>query len=267
MKRIGYSLASLTSIAVLAFTASIAAAAPAINSAVINERIFNDCPFSVLNTTDNYPASVFISDDADNACTGGANLHNWRLSEDDATEAVFMNADLFRVSAELVIDGPGQGESGLMISPWWSQEVDGRVNVRTTDGEIAMFGGFLPFFNFSSNFGIFYQKGQTIGIELNYEPNSNTALDPGTLECKITYGGNLYTSGPLAFNNNNPNDPPHGFFGIADDSRVGGHLQCLWFPGLNQEINATWSNIQYHPDSKPTATEPATWGRIKTMYR
>lgn len=268
MKRIGYSLACLTGLAALAFTASVAMASPAINSAIVQERIWNDCSGSTLNTTNSYPASIFISDDANDDCTGFANLHNWRFSEDGATAAVFNNADLFRMSAELVIDGPGQGEAALQIAPWWSQEVDGRLNVRTTDGEIAMFGGFLPFFSFSNTFGIFYTKGQTIRIEFNYDPHSNTQGDPATMECKIEYGGNLYTSGILPFNNNNQNDPPqYGFFGIGNDSRAGGVLQCLWFPGVNQEINATWTNIQYHPDAKPTPIESSTWGRIKTMYR
>lgn len=268
MKRIGYSLACLTGLAALALTVSVASAAPAVNSAVINGRIFNDCAGSVLSTTDIYPASIFISDDADDGCGGFANLHNWRFSEDDANPALFANADLFRFSAELVIDGPGQCEAGLQISPWWSQNVEGRLNVRTTDGEIAMFGGVLPFFNFSATYGIFYQKGQTIRIEFNYTPNSNTELDPATLECKLTYGGNLYTSGVLPFSNfNAAEDPIYGSYGIMEMAQAGGHIQCLWFAGLNQEVNATWRNIEYHPDAKPTPTEPSTWGRIKTMYR
>jgi hypothetical protein len=268
MKRIGYSLVCLTSFACVALMATVAAATPGVNSAVFNTRIFNDCPESVLSTTNSYPASIFISDDAADTCTHFANLHNWRFSEDGSNSALFTNADLFRFSADLVIDGPGQAESGLQISPWWSQNVEGRLNVRTTDGEIALFGGFLPFFNFSSTFGIFYQKGQLIHIELNYTPHSNTQADPATLECKIIYGGNQYTSGVLPFNNNNPSDPPqYGFFGIANDAQAGGHIQCLWFPGLNQEIHSTWSNIEFSPDSKPTPATTSSWGRVKTMYR
>ncbi len=273
MKRIGYSLACLTSLAILALTATVASAVPGVNSAIINERIFNDCPNSTLTTNNAYPASIFIGDAPDAQCVidnagAFANLHNWRFSEDGANPALFMNSDLFRFSADLVIDGPGQCESGLQISPWWSPDVEGRLNVRTTDGEIAMFGGFLPFFSFTANYGLFYQKGQTIHIEFNYTPNSNTEADPATLECKITYGGNLYTSGALPFNNNNPNDPPqYGYFGIGNDSQAGGHIQCLWQPGQFQEVNATWSNISFSPDAKPTAAEPTTWGRIKTMYR
>jgi hypothetical protein len=268
MKRIGYSLACLTGIAAVALTASVAAAAPAVNSAVIKERIFNDCGGSTLVTNNGYPAIISISDDAENTCGGFANLHNWRFSENGTDPAIFMNADLFRFSAEMVIDGPGQAEAGLQISPWWSPDVEGRLNVRTTDGEIALFGGVLPFFNFSASYGIFYTKGTPIRIELNYTPNSNTEQDPATLECKLTYNGNLYTSGVLPFGNFNPAEHPiYGSYGIMQQAQAGGHIQCLWFPGQNQEVNATWRNIEYHPDAKPTSAEASTWGRIKTMYR
>lgn len=268
MKRIGYSLVCLTSLACVALTAAVAAATPGVNSAVIKTRIFDDCPGSTLNTANAYPASVYISDDAEDECTKFANLHNWRFSEDGSNPAIFANGDLFRFSADLVIDGPGQCESGLQISPWWSPDVEGRLNVRTTDGEIALFGGVLPFFSFTGTFGIFYNKGQPIHIELNYEPHSNTELDPGTLECKIIYDGNQYTSGVLPFTNYNAaEDPIYHSYGIMEMAQAGGHIQCLWFPGLNQEIHSTWSNIEFSPDAKPTAATNSSWGRVKTMYR
>src|SRR5262249_15125070 len=139
MKRISYF--GLAAMALVAF-ASFVHASPNPNSAVFHTRVFNDCPESVLNTTNTYPANVFISDDAADTCTHFANLHTWRFSTDGANAALFANADVFRFSADLVIDGLGQAESGIQISPWWSQDVEGRINVRTTDGEIAMFGGF-----------------------------------------------------------------------------------------------------------------------------
>lgn len=267
MKRMhGYSL--VCAVALVA-VAAVANASPNPNSAKINTRIFNDCGGSVLSTTNTYPALISISDDANNDCTGFANLHNWRFSEDGgANPAIFANADIFRFGADLVIDGPGHGEAGLQISPWWSPNVEGRLNVRTSDGEIALFGGVLPGFNFSSEFGIFYTKGQPIHIELNYDPNSNTEQDPGTLECKIVYGGQFYTSGIRPFNNFNPVEHPiYGSYGVMELAQAGGHLQPLWFPGANQEINATWRNIQYSPDLKPTPAASSSWGQLKSLYR
>jgi len=266
MKRIRYfGLASMA----LVILASVAhAVTPVPNAAKINARIFNDCPESVLNIVNGFPASIFISDDAADTCHAFANLHNWRFSADGgATPIKFVNGDVFRFSADLVIDGAGQGESGIQISPWFSQDIDGRINVRTTDGEIALFGGFLPFFSFTGTFGVEYVKGTPIHLELNYNPHSNTQADPGTLEAKVDYMGQHYTSGVLPFNNCNPADPPHGCYGIADDAEAGGHLQCLWFPGQDKEIHSTWTNIQFFPDVKPTATSNSSWGRVKTLYR
>ena len=93
----------------------------------------------------------------------------------------------------------GHGEAGLQISPWWSQDVDGRLNVRTTDGEIACFGGRLPFYNFTASHGINYTKGNTIHVEIRYEPNGLSQADPGTIQYTVGYLGQTYSSGVLAF--------------------------------------------------------------------
>ena len=46
---------------------------------------------------------------------------------------------------DVTISDGGEGEGGNGISPWWSQLVDGIFNMRTADGEVACFGGRLPF--------------------------------------------------------------------------------------------------------------------------
>ena len=271
MKRIiYYSLACCMAVAFAAGVVSNAGAvAPTPNGAVFHTRVFNDCPESVLNTVNGYPALMSISDNAADTCRAFANLHTWRFSADGGANAIlFQNADTFRFSADLVIDGPGQAESGIQISPWWSQDAEGRINVRTTDGEIACFGGFLPFFNFTQTFGVVYVKGTPIHLELNYVAHSNTQADPGTLEAKLDYNGVHYTSGIKPFNNCNPSDPPqYGCYGVANDAEAGGHLQALWFPGQNQEVHSTWSNIQFFADEKPTAGRSFSWGSVKTIYR
>ena len=81
-----------------------------------------------------------------------------------ATAQLFANNGGFRFSADLTISGDGEGEAGLQISPWWSQLVDGVFNVRTTDGEIACFGGRLPFYSFTGSHGVTYVKGTTVRI-------------------------------------------------------------------------------------------------------
>ena len=83
--------------------------AMAIDSAVINTRIFNDDPTSTLTTTNSYPALVEISDTPDTD-PGFANLHNFHLA-DAGVEHPFANGEAFAFSADLTISGAGQGEA------------------------------------------------------------------------------------------------------------------------------------------------------------
>ena len=62
-------------------------------------------------------------------------------------------------SADVTLSGTGDGEAGLQISPWWSPNVDGRFNVRTPDGEVACFGGRLPFYSFTGDQGRVLREG------------------------------------------------------------------------------------------------------------
>jgi hypothetical protein len=240
------------------------AVTPDPNSAVFNLRVFNDCPSSILTTTDSYPATVAI-EDMGATCGGFANLHNWRYSEDDANAAVFNNNSNFRIKADLVISGAGDAEAGFQIAPWWSQNVDGRLNVRTTDGEIACFGGRLPFYSFTGNHGLHYVKGTVLTMEIVYRANGLIEADPATIEYNLVYEGTPYTSGVLAFDEGNPNEP-YGTWGILDDARVGGHIQVFWGGHANDAVKAEWNNIEFE-NLDPIATEPTTWGRVKGLFR
>ena len=57
--------------------AGAALARPVINGATIETRTFNDCPISTLSTSNNFPASIEITDAMDPLCVGFANLHSW----------------------------------------------------------------------------------------------------------------------------------------------------------------------------------------------
>jgi len=90
MKRIGY-----TSLATLALTTGLAAfafATPVPNSAVISTRLFNDCPTSILSSTNNYPALVSITDVMNPSCVGFANRHAFSFSEDGTTPSLSSTA-------------------------------------------------------------------------------------------------------------------------------------------------------------------------------
>lgn len=265
MKRHAFALRALAALALVALAAGAATAAtPSPNSAVIKTRIFNDCPSSIVSTFNGYPGTIEITD-SDLSCFGFANLHNWRFSEDGVGPAIFDNNSEFKFSATLVISGSGDGESGLQISPWWSPDVDGRLNVRTTDGEIACFGGRLPFYSFSGAPHLLrYVKGTPIGLEIKYHPHSLSKGDPATIEYIVTYGGSPYSSGVLPFDEGNPSEP-YGTWGMLDDAQVGAHLQVFMTPGTPSSVTASWLDISFN--AGPTATENRTWGSVKTIYR
>jgi hypothetical protein len=268
MKRIFTGVFAIVAlVALLGLGTMPAAATPSPSSAVLHLRVFNDCPTSVLSTTNSYPSSVVI-DDSVLDCGGFANLHNWHFSEDGVTDAVFNNDSNFRFGADLVISGATDGEGGLQIAPWWSQNVDGRFNVRSTDGEIACFGGRLPFYSFTGNHGITYVKGTTIHLEVEYRPNMLNAANPATIEYFVTYNAMNYTSGPIAFDEGNPaENPPYGVYGILQDARVGGYLQCFLQGGNSAaQVAATWSNITFQ-NLGPVSVEQTSWGSLKALYR
>jgi hypothetical protein len=268
MKRICYATGCIAVLVASLAIVTAAQASPAPTFAVIKTRIFNDCPGSTLNTTDLDLTAIRIDDDAEPGCGGFANLHNWRLSEDDVNPVTFMNGDIFMISCKLVISGPGQGEAGLQIAPWFAPDTDGRFNIRTTDGEIAVFGGVLPFYSFTASQGVTYTKGQEIDLQINYVPWGNSAANPATIEYKFTYQGTFYTSGQLPMTGCNVAEQPiYGCYGILNFAQVGGHFQPLWQAGLGQQIVATWSKIEYAPEGKPTSVTQSSWGRMKTIYR
>jgi len=246
--------------------AGVALATPHPDGAVVITRVFNDCPGSTLTTNVNYPFEIFIQDVGSN-CFGWANLHVWRLAV-GGVPAVFNNNSAFRICTNLTIDGNGQGEAGLQIAPWWSM-ADGRLNVRTTDGEIACFGGRLPFYSFTAQHGVAYVKGNTINLCIVYLPHDLTALNPATIQYTIMYDGMTYTSGPLPFDQGNPaEDPPYGLWGMLNDGRVGGFVQPLWALGGDPgaTVEATFSDICFQNyDLVPT--ENSSWGNVKTLYR
>ena len=249
----------------LGLMVGLASATPSPDGVVVIERVFNDCPLSTFTSVNNYPAEIDFSDVGNN-CYGWANLHVWRFA-DGGVPAVFNNNSAFRFSATLVVDGNGQGESGLQISPWWSQNVDGRVNIRTTDGEIACWGGRLPFYSYTATDGLHYVKGQPIGIEMTYLPNGLSSVSPATIQYKIVYGGVTYLSPVLPFDEGNPAEG-YGTWGMLNDGRVGGHLQPLWSLGGDPfaTVTAVWTDVTFQ-NLDQVGTEQTTWGGVKDLYK
>jgi hypothetical protein len=254
----------LLGVVCIVIVAACGANAVAIDSAVLNLRVFNDDAGSTLNTVNNYPALVEISDTTQSG-TGFANLHNFHLA-DAGVEHVFDNGEAFSFSADLTISGAGQGEAGLQIAPWWSQNVDGRFNFRTTDGEIAVFGGRLPFYSFTGDQGITYTKGDTVRVGVDYIPNSLSAGDPATIKYNVMIGATDYTSGPLAFDEGNAAEGK-GTWGHLDDARVGGYVQYFTTgSGAGNNLTTQWENMSFAVP-EPTSMVLTGLGVLGLMMR
>lgn len=265
MKRISYSSLACTVLAMLAI-AGAAFATPAPNSAAVATRIFNDCPLSTLTVVNNYPASISIEDAMHPACVGFANLHSWSFSEDGgATPSLFVNNSHFVACATFNISGAGEGEGGLRFGPWWAQLTDGRFMANATSGEIACFGGRLPFYSFTVNHGINYVKGTNIFMQMTYMANGLSQASPATMQYRVVYNNTAYDSPVLNYDEGNPNeDPPHGLWGCLHDAMVGGYFQPRANTGAS--LTATWSEICF-TNADVVPTQSSTWGRLKSLYR
>jgi len=260
----------ITTLALAAACLTLAATAfatPLPNSAVVHTRVFNDCPVSVLTVNNLFPGLISIDDQNVVApfCAGFANLHTWRFSTNGVDPIQFLNGDTFEYSATLTLNGVGEG--GLSLAPWWSPDPDGLFNVRTTDGEIACFGGRMPFFSFTGAFALHYANNTPIQLGISYLPNGLSAGSPAAVVYNLRYLGTNYTSGLLNFDQGNPaEDPPHGQWGALTPWYAGGHMK-MFVQTLGQPhgITGTWSDIQY--TSGPTPTTKSSWGQIKKLYR
>jgi len=248
--------------------AAAASATPVPNSAVIHTRVFDDCPISILTVNNSFPGLIQIDDQNQSPqpfCSGFANLHTWRFSTDGTNPIQFLNEDTFECSCELTVNGGG--EAGLSLAPWWSPDPDGLFNVRATDGEIACFGGRLPFFTFTGAFALVYANNTPIQLGISYFPNGLSAASPAQVIYSVRYNAVNYSSGPLNFDEGNvAENPPHGLWGALTPWYAGGHMKMFAFPmGVAHGVNVAWRNIQYL--SGPTSGKKSSWGELKKLYR
>jgi hypothetical protein len=277
MKRISY--LTLGVVMALGLFASIAMAdgttcpgyTPSPNGAVVTTRIWNDCPGSDLTVVNNYPTLISIHD-VDEGCTG-TNLHNWSFSEDQGiTRAAFENCSHYRYSAVVKFNNPS-GEAGLLLAPWWNMwwggaPTDGKFMLNAASGEIACFGGRLPFYSFTVAYGLRYTPGTPIWMQITYDPNSLSEAAPATIEYQLFYNGTGYSSGPLAFDKANEAEAAdHGLWGELYYANVGGYMQVPgWNGGALSDATCNWENISFEGPSA-TPAHNASWGQVKTLYR
>jgi hypothetical protein len=216
-----------------------ATASPIINGAKLNTRVFNDVGGSNLVTVNNYPTVVSFTEQNSGP---GTNRHNFRLSSDSgATNAQFFNDNPFSIFSDVTLTG-ARGEAGLQVSPWWSPNVDGVLFMNGATGEVAAFGGRLPFYSFTAAQGVNYVLGSTVRLGIEYQPRDLNAANPG----QIRYWYNNLNSGWINFDEGNPAEAPvYGAFGVLNMATVGGYYQASGFPGYTG--SAVFGNIVYTP--------------------
>lgn len=250
-------------------TCSALASTPVINGAKLNTRIFNDYPGSTLSTSNLYPASISFSD-AGVGAPGGpfANRHNFRLSDNGgASDAVFLNDSSFTFEADVTLTGTAPVEGGLNVSPWWSPQVDGVFMLNGASGEIACFGGRLPFYSFTGNHGATYTMGQKVHQKVMYSPNELQAGGPGTIQYTLTIGPNTYTSPQLAFDAGNPNEGPiYGWYGITNGAEVGGYVQVM-NGGVSHTGGALFENMVFSNVPEPGTLALLALGVLPLLRR
>lgn len=280
MKRIHYSGMAAATLLVLAFTLNATPArartldtlscpgnTPIPNSVKVTTRDYNDCPTSTITVTNAYPALVSVKDDTLD-CFGFANRHTWSFSTDGgATDAKFENCSLYRFCADVTLSGTGDGEGGLRLSVWYSPHNSGQFMLNARTGEIAAFDGRLPFYSFTTNYGLHYVKGTTVHMEIIYNPEHLDASEPATIIYNLTMGSSSYTSGKIHFNQANPAEgAQHGTWGELWPAYVGGYMMGYLGQGANVNFQGKWENICFDYVAQ-TPTQRTTWGQLKTLYR
>ena len=241
---------------------------PVPNAANVALRVFNDCPTSTLSVTNSYPGSIIISD-TDLACFGYADLHTWSFSSDGgATEAQFENCSAYSFCADVSADGNDpNGEVGLRLAPWWSPDADGKFMLNFGTGEIACFGGRLPFYSFTAAYGIHYTRGAVVHMQVTYIHNLLNQASPATIQYDLVLSGTPYSSGPINFDQGNAAEAAaHGEWGELFPAYAGGYFQPQMNGGVSVGMVATWSNICFN-NLGETPTRNTTWGQVKTIYR
>src|SRR2546426_8018869 len=89
------------------------------------------------------------------------------------------------------------------LFPYTTLFRSGRIMANATTGEIACFGGALPFYSFTANHGITYTNGTTIHMEVTYRAHDLSSANPASIQYHIVYNNVPYDSPILPFGSQN----------------------------------------------------------------
>jgi len=181
---------------------------PAVNSAVIRSRVYNDYPGATFTGVNNYPSLISLSEVNVAGPSGFANRDDWRFSSDGVNDHLFNNNEYWSVSMTLTLTGiptSPRKEAGFRLDS--SIGGDGLFIVNTDAHEIVAFGGPLPFYSFGNT----YNSGTPITLGITYE---NVGGVNG-----IVYSANGVNSPFLPMSNLEQ--------GVINGSTLGGYLQVV----------------------------------------
>lgn len=206
-----------------------------INSAIVNQRVFNDVPGAGISTFNIYPSIIFFAESGVSKTNGFANRDTWQFSNNGGASAYqFQNNDYFGASMSLQLTGSPitpRKEAGFLFSTANAGDIQFIVN---TDGhEVVQFGG-ISFYSFSANNIVSYNSGDVINLGLNYFLDTNT----GNNALQFFANGNaspIFDFAPGA--------------GIGNGSTLGGYFQILNAPSNpSNSGSAVFQNITIVPE-------------------
>jgi hypothetical protein len=241
----------MKSLAIPLFALGAIALAPAqIDSVKIHERVFNDDPDSILVTTNSYPALVQFNEtklDGDGLSGEFANRHVFNFSGDGgSTDFVFTNDTFFNISMDVSLTGLAGSvkEAGFLLDTIGGQ---GQFIVKT-NGEIAAFGGPLPFHSFAP---VGSTVPATITLGMRYFSEGGVR--------KITY-----TAGSDTFTDTFTNVEQ----GIINGTTVGGYAQFPIIAGETSNFgDAQFANFQVEVVPEPATMAVLGLGALAAMRR
>jgi len=221
--------------AVALFAGSAVAQISAINSLNVAPYWYADFfGRSTLTVTNNGLSSLRI-EDRNFSGSGFTNRHHAALSVNDAPYQ-FGQTDSFRFDVDVIIEGQGGTEAGIWLGTAPNYPNSGSANVGQfvmlpgNNGEIAAFGGPLPFFS-NNNIPAMDRaaRNQTFHMTLIYEGGATPSMN---------YGVNGVFTGPQR-------GFMDSFAGIDANTLMGVYVQG---PNGNLgDVDVTFSNLQIVP--------------------
>ena len=150
-----------------------------INSAIVNQRVFNDVPGATLTTVSSYPSTISFNEQNVSG-SGFANRDTWQFSNNGGTSAYqFKNNDYFSATMTMTLTGSPitpRKEAGFLFSGA-SGFTGGDLQffVDTDAHEVVQVGG-ISFFSFGPTMTYVSGTPITLGIDYFVAGDGNNAF-------------------------------------------------------------------------------------------